>query len=254
MTASTADLEGRWTVVTGASKGIGAAIAESYAAAGAHVLLVARDPAALEKAADGLRATARPGQEVRTVSADLSDRASLRGLLGVIDELPRLDVFVANVGSGILAPFLDLTEEQWDSLVELNLNGTFLAVQGAARTMRRADDGDRSIIVVSSVRALGARPGVAPYAATKAALNQLVKVAALELAPHGIRVNSLSPGITATPLSLEHNAELLRERTQDVPLGRAGLPSDMATAAVYLVDAAFVTGTNLVVDGGESLW
>ena len=120
-----------------------------------------------------------------------------------------------------------------------------------------ADGGaNRAILVVSSIRSLGVRPGRLAYSATKAALNQLVRVAAHELASHQIRVNALLPGITATPLALEGNPEVFAEASASVPLGRAGTPQDMAAAAVYLCSPAarFVTGVNLVVDGGESLW
>lgn len=253
---TTRQLEGQWAVVTGASKGIGAGIAEAFVAAGAHVLLVARTAADLDSAAAGLRATALAGQQVRTQVADVSDSASVRDLLEVVAGLPRLNAFVANVGSGMMRPFLEVSDQEWDDIVALNFTGTFRCVQGAARIMVDQPEGNKSIVVVSSIRALGVRPGVAPYAATKAGLNQLARVAAYELAPHRIRVNVLSPGITATPLSMEHNPELLVERTKDVPLGRAGTPDDMAAAAVYLAGpgSGFVTGTNLVVDGGESLW
>ncbi|KRB76358.1 3-oxoacyl-ACP reductase [Nocardioides sp. Root190] len=250
------DLTGQWAVVTGASKGIGAGIARALVADGAHVLLVARNPDDLAAAATSLRADAGPGQEVRTEVADVADRAAVRRLLDVVAGLPSLNVFVANVGSGMLRPFLEVTEEDWDGILALNLTGTFLCVQGAARVMVDQPPGNKSIIVVSSIRGLGARPGVAPYAATKAGLNQLARVAAYELAPLGVRVNVLSPGITATPLSMDHNPDLLRERTEDVPMGRPGTPDDMARAAAYLAGpgSGFVTGTNLVVDGGESLW
>ena len=116
-------------------------------------------------------------------------------------------------------------------------------------------DANKSILAVSSIRAVGVRPGRLAYAVTKAGLNQFVRAAAYELAPLGIRVNALSPGITATPLALEGNPEVFEEMVATVPLGRAGDPDDMAAAALYLCSPAarFVTGANLVVDGGESL-
>jgi glucose 1-dehydrogenase len=139
--------------------------------------------------------------------------------------------------------------------MSLNLTGTFLCCQEAARMMVAHPGPNKAILVVSSIRALGARPGRLAYAVTKAGLNQMVRVAALELARHNVRINALSPGITATPLALESNPEIFAETAATVPLGRAGTPLDMAAAAVYLcsAEAQFVTGTNLIVDGGESL-
>jgi NAD(P)-dependent dehydrogenase (short-subunit alcohol dehydrogenase family) len=250
-------LDGAWAVVTGASKGIGLGIADRFVAAGANVLLVARGADDLARAARALAEGASPGQEVRTAVADASQPEALEELFDRIDdEIPDLNVYVANVGSGSVVPFLDVTRDEWDRIIALNLTGTFIGCQRAARHMVRGDAADRSILVVSSIRAIGARPGRLPYSVTKAGLNQFVRVAAYELAPHGIRVNALSPGITATPMALERNPEIFAQMTAEVPLGRAGTPSDMGSAAVYLSSPAarFVTGANLVVDGGESLY
>jgi glucose 1-dehydrogenase len=249
-------LTGRWAVVTGGSKGIGLGIADALAGAGADVVLVARGAGQLATAAEEIRA-AHPDRDVRTATADTSEPDDLDRLFAELDEsVPAPDVLVANAGWGTIRPFLEVTREEWDAQLALNLTGTFLAMQWAGRRMVEAADGrDRAILVVSSIRALGARAGRAPYSATKAALNQLVRVAALELAPAGVRVNTLSPGITATPMALLENPEIFAEMTASVPMGRAGAPLDMGAAAVYLCspEARFVTGANLVVDGGESL-
>ena len=253
-----ADLQGQWAVVTGASKGIGLGIAGTLVDAGASVVLVARGREALESAGEALRARASTGQSIVTEVADTSQPSSVAGLFDALRaELPQLNVLVANAGSGTPTSFLEVTESEWDRTIALNLTGTFLCCQRAARLMAEAPPAvNRSIVVVSSIRGDGVRPGLTAYAVTKAGLNQMVRVAAYELAPLGIRVNALSPGITATPLALEGNPELFAERSQNVPMGRAGTPADMAAAARYLCSpaAAFVTGTNLVVDGGESLW
>lgn len=249
-------LSGRWAVITGGSKGIGLGIAHALLAAGAHVALVARGADQLAVAADELRGR-HPDREVRTLAADTSKPDELERMFAELDDtLPALDVLVANAGWGTVRPFLEVPREEWDEQLALNLTGSFLAMQWAGRRMQKAADGtDRAILVVSSIRALGARAGRAPYSATKAALNQLVRVAALELAPIGVRVNALSPGITATPMALLQNPAIYAEMTQSVPLGRSGTPLDMGAAAVYLCSpqAKFVTGANLVVDGGESL-
>ena len=247
----------RWVVITGGSKGIGLGIAEGFLAAGANVALVARG-------ADQLAASCVRPAERRTPSdrcgpwwpTPPTPTGADRMFAALDDVVPSVDVLVANAGWGNLRSFLELSPDEWDRIVALNLTGTFRAMQWAARRMVAENDGtDRAILVISSIRALGARIGVAPYAATKAGLNQLVKVAALELAPSGVRVNVLSPGITATPMSQEENPQRLAAMTASVPMGRAGTPTDMAAAAVYLCSpqARFVTAANLVVDGGESL-
>lgn len=250
-------LDGLWAVVTGGSKGIGRGIAERFVDAGASVLLVARGAAELERAADELRRTVSDKQEVRTAVADMSRPADIDGLFDRIDEeIPELDIYVANAGTGTVTPFLDVGREEWDRILALNLTGTFVGCQRAARLMARGHSGNRSILVVSSIRAIGARPGRLPYSVTKAGVNQFVRVAAYELAAYNIRVNALSPGITETPLALEGNPSVFAAMVEEVPLGRAGTPSDMGSAAVYLASPAarFVTGANLVVDGGESLY
>jgi len=257
MTAVAQDLADQWAVVTGGSKGIGLGIAHALLDGGANLVLVARGAGELERAADGLRRAASDHQQVLTMVADTGDPASLEQLFDRLEsELPSLNVYVANAGFGIITPLLEITLGEWQDQLAVNLTGTFLGVQWAARRMAKLDpEANRAILVISSIRALGARPGRLAYSATKGALNQLVRVAALELAEHGIRVNALSPGITATPMALEKNPEVYAQMTASVPLGRSGAPEDMGAAARYLCSPAarFVTGTNLVVDGGESL-
>ncbi len=251
-------LLGQWAAITGASKGIGLGIATQFVDAGASVVIVARGVETLKSACEDLRARASAAQSVVPLAADASDPTAIAALFdGIRSEAPQLNIFVANAGSGRIVPFLDLTIEEWDQTLALNLTGTFLCCQHAARMMNEtAPDANKAILVVSSIRAVGVRPGRLAYAVTKAGVNQLVRAAAYELAPLGIRVNALSPGITATPLALEGNPEVFEEMTAMVPLGRAGTPEDMAGAALYLCSPAarFVTGAEVVVDGGESLW
>lgn len=248
-------LAGQWAVVTGGSKGIGRGIAGRLLRAGANVAVVARDKVAIDETVEALDDRAADGQEVFGATADVSDRPSIDQLFDELRRrLPYLNTFVANAGTGHVTPFLDLSPEEWDGVVALNLTGTAYACQHAGRMMRDAPTGSSSIIVVSSIRAIGARPGRLVYAATKAAVNQMVRVAALELAPYGIRVNALSPGITETPLAAR-NPDAFNEAVANVPLGRAGQPEDLAEGAYFLAgpQSSFVTGVNLVVDGGESL-
>jgi glucose 1-dehydrogenase len=255
VSSTTHPLLGQNVLVTGASEGIGHGIAARLVEAGANVALAARRAEVLAEATAHLRTKATAGQTILSSIADVSSPSSVDELFERIgEEFPVLNGLVANAGSGSVAPFLDVTRDDWQRTIDLNLTGTFLCVQAAARRMVATPDVNRSIVVTSSIRALGARTGVAPYAASKAGVNQLVRIAAYELAATGVRVNALSPGITATPLSQERNS-LFDERAATVPMGRAGTPADMAEAALFLVSpgSAFVTGTNMVVDGGESL-
>jgi glucose 1-dehydrogenase len=250
-------LDGRWTAITGGSKGIGRGIAARFIDNGANVVLIARDETNLAVAADELRGQLSAEQQLLTIPADVSAPESIGELFDELhNKLPRLDVFVANAGSGTTRPFLEITAEEWSDIVAINLTGTFLCCQAAARMMTGRPDEDRSILVVSSIRATSTLPGRTAYSASKAAVNQMVRAAARELAVEGIRVNALSPGITETPLTQrpEHRP-LFEAAAAQVPLQRAGLPRDMAAAALFLSspEAAFVTGANLVVDGGESL-
>jgi 3-oxoacyl-[acyl-carrier protein] reductase len=253
-------LAGQWALVTGASKGIGHCIAETLFGDGANVVLVARNVGDLDDARRRLEASAGPDQQVLVRPADVADRVSIGELFAwVRAELPGLNVLVANAGTGSLVPFLDLSLDTWDQTVALNLTGAFLCMQEAARIMASMPaESNRAIVVVSSIRGSGVRAGTGVYAATKAGVNHLARVAAWELAPMGIRVNTLSPGITVTPLvaeNLKSNPDLLAQRTADVPMGRPGQPEDMAAAALYLCQPAsrFVTGVDLTVDGGEHL-
>jgi NAD(P)-dependent dehydrogenase (short-subunit alcohol dehydrogenase family) len=250
-------LIGQWAAITGASKGIGLGIARRFVEAGASVVVIARGVETLKDACEELRAGAGATQSVVPLAADTSDRAAVADLFEAIRaEVPALNIFVANAGSGTIVPFLELTAEEWDRTLALNLTGAVLGCQQAARLMAEAPaDANKAILAVSSIRARGVRPGRLAYAVTKAGLNQFVRAAAYELAPLGIRVNAVSPGITATPLALEGNPDVFEEMAATVPLGRAGDPEDMAAAALYLCSPAarFVTGANLVVDGGESL-
>jgi NAD(P)-dependent dehydrogenase (short-subunit alcohol dehydrogenase family) len=220
-------------------------------------VLVARGAEELALRKKELEQDAHPGQQVLTATADAGDPDALASLFGRLErELPAVNIYVANAGFGVITPLLDITLDEWNQQLALNLTGTFLGVQWAARWMTKADpESNRAILVVSSIRALGARAGRLVYSATKSALNQLVRVAALELAEVGIRVNALSPGITATPMALEGNPDVYAAMTANVPMGRSGTPEDMGAAARFLCSPAarFVTGANLVVDGGESL-
>ena len=254
------ELAGQWALVTGASKGIGYGIAEKLVGDGANLVLVARNLDDLGEAERSLAKVAGPDQQLVVKPADTAERGAIAELFAwVRAELPGLNMLVANAGSGSVVPFLELPIETWDATLALNLTGTFLCMQEAGRIMAAMPErANRSMVVVSSIRGLGIRPGLAAYASTKAAVNQLVRMAAYELAPNGIRVNALSPGITVTPLvaaNMQDDPDILAERSAGVPMGRPGQPEDMGNAALFLCQPSsrFVTGTNMIVDGGEHL-
>ncbi|MFC9555206.1 SDR family NAD(P)-dependent oxidoreductase [Rhodococcus sp. NPDC056960] len=252
-------LDGQRALITGASEGIGLGIAQAMVRAGADVMIAARRRPQLEAAQKELQNLAHPDQNIEIVEVDIRQPESVAAMFERVDsEFGELNIFVANAGSGSMVPFLEMTEEIWQSTLDLNLNGTFRCChQAATRMATRADrQQNAAILVVSSVRALGTRPGTIHYATTKAGLNQFVRVAAYELAGAGVRVNALSPGITATPMALERNPETFAKMAATVPLGHAGSVEDMGAAAVYLSSpaAGFVTGVNHIVDGGESLY
>src|SRR5262245_17192997 len=248
-------LAGQWAVVTGGSKGIGRAIAERFVDAGASVVISGRGRDALDETEAALRPRLAEGPHVVGVVGDAADRASIDGLFTTVQEhAPHLNIFVANAGTGHVTPFLELTTQEFDEVLALNFTGAVYSCQRAAQLMVATPQENQAILAVSSIRALGARPGRLIYAATKPGLNMAVRVAATELAAHGIRVNALSPGITETPLTAG-NPGPFAEAVANVPMGRAALPADLGAAALFLCspEARFITGANLVVDGGESL-
>jgi len=252
---SESTLGGEWAVVTGASKGIGRAIAERMFESGANVVLVARSRDDIDAAAAELCTRASNGQTVIGLTADVADRASVAALFDELHRrIPQLHHFVANAGTGRVTPFFELDADEVDEVVALNFTGTIHCMQLAAKMMREHPIDNACIVVVSSIRGLGAVPGRLIYAATKAGINQAVRVAAAELAPLGIRANIVSPGITETPLTAQ-NPEVFAEMTAMVPMGRAGQPRDLAEAVNFLCSPAarFITGLNMIVDGGESL-
>ena len=175
-------LQGQTAVVTGGSKGIGLAIAHALAAAGADVVLVARTHADLDAAVAEVRAAAAGA--VSGVVADVSSAEGVGQLFGALREsTPGINIFVANAGTGSYIPFLEISPAQWDEIVGLNLTGTFHCVQQAARMMLEHEHANRVILVVSSIRSDGARPGVSAYAATKAGINQLAARRRLRTGP-----------------------------------------------------------------------
>ncbi|MCU0773714.1 MAG: glucose 1-dehydrogenase [Ideonella sp.] len=244
------DLGGKTALVTGSSKGIGLALAEALAAAGARVVLNARDAARLEQAAGALR---QHGHAVDTAAFDVTDADAVeQGIADVENRVGPLDILVNNAGMQHRGPFAEFPVDAWRRLSATNIDSVFLVGRAVAQRMVARRRG--KIINVCSVQSELARPGIAPYTATKGAVKMLTKGMAVDLGPHGIQVNGLGPGYFKTELTQALVADetftaWLAKRT---PAGRWGEVRELAGAAIFLASAAsdFVNGHILYVDGG----
>lgn len=243
------DLSGRLALVTGSSRGLGLAIAQGLAAAGARVLLHGRDAAALNA-----RAAETPGC-AGTLAFDVTDGAGVEAAFGRIrDDHGGLDILVNNAGVIPRKPLLETTDADWQAVIDSNLTAYFRIAREAARLMVPRKRG--RIIMVSSIMGLVARPTIPGYVTAKAGLHGMARALAVELAPHGITVNALAPGFFPTDATdvLHKDAAFNALIAGRAPMARWGDPPELAGPAVFLASdaASYVTGHVLVVDGGLS--
>jgi NAD(P)-dependent dehydrogenase (short-subunit alcohol dehydrogenase family) len=241
-------LQGKVVLITGASQGIGAACAQRFAREGAKVVL-----ADVNDAAGQVLALALNGAYVH---CDVGSKAQIDALIEKTLALHgRIDVLVNNAGIFKASPFLDVTEEDFDAVIRVNLKGSFFMAQAAARAMV-ANKTQGSIINMSSVNAVLAIPSIASYNMSKGGVNQLTRVAALALADHGIRVNAVAPGTIATELAqkavLTDDAAKAKIMSR-TPMRRLGEPSEIADVVAFLASdaASYITGEIVTVDGGR---
>jgi 3-oxoacyl-[acyl-carrier protein] reductase len=243
-------MTGKVAVVTGASRGIGRAIAVDLARAGADVALFGRDTAALEETRAACDA-ARPGARVTAHVADVADEAAVNeAVAAVLKEHGRVDVAVANAGQAKDGLILRFKGDDLDRLIDVNLKSAFYLCAAVAKPMMKQRGG--AIVLVSSIVGLAGNPGQSAYAATKAGLLGLAKSLAKELGSRNIRVNAVAPGLIETAMTTEMPEAARAHYLNTIALGRAGTPEDVAPAVTFLAsDAArYVTGQTLVVDGG----
>jgi NAD(P)-dependent dehydrogenase (short-subunit alcohol dehydrogenase family) len=240
---------GRTAIVTGAGRGIGRAIAQRFAEEGAEVMLVGRTSETLERAA------AEMGLPAWVHVADVSDPEQIEGIVTAAkSRWPRIDVLVNNAGIAEEAAFLEIEEASWDRVLGTNLRGAFLMARAVAR--EQVATGGGSIIHIASIDASGADGPYASYNASKAGLLGLNRTMALELGPHGIRSNCISPGFTHTDMTEEavppELMDYLINRFDRVPMRRLVKPEEIAAACAFLAsdDASAITGIDLTVDCG----
>ena len=249
-TSALLDLTGRSVIVTGGGSGMGRASAHRLTEAGARVLVVDIDGAAAKAVCDEL-----PVGSAVAHAADAGTEAGAASYVAAaLDAFGAIDAFHSNAGIlGRPSPLLDATIDDWQRIMAVNLLGTFLGVRAVGRVMR--DAGHGAIVVTASIAGLRSSPGVGIYAASKAGVVSLVRTAAKELGPAGVRVNAICPGPTVTNFSpgLAENVGQVEVMSERVPLGRLAQPDDMARTVLWLLSdgAAYLNGAVLPVDGGH---
>ena len=246
------DFTNKTTVITGGSSGMGLETARRILQAGGNVVITGRTLATLEEARSSLIQTdADAANRLMIAEGDTSDLDSVVNTLEATQaQFGRLDNLFANAGIGIFKPLSDLTVEDFDKLININLKGLFFTIQKAAPMM---NDGG-AILMTSSWTAHRGVAGAHLYSATKAALLSLARTLALELAPRRIRINSISPGYISTPIvqKIEMSPEAFNIAAAQVPFERWGDSDEVATAAAFLLSeaASYISGQDLIVDGG----
>jgi len=248
-------LDGQVAVVTGAGGGIGKGIVLSLAEAGADVLLVDLDVSAAQKAAAEVE---KLGQKALVKGTDVSNVEAVADMVtAALGWQGHIDVLVNNAGVEIIRPVFDISEADWDKTMDVNLKGSWLCTQATAKAMAEAGNGGR-IINIGSIMSEMPAPGEPHYAASKGGILMLTKSLALDLAPYGITVNAIGPGVVKNGMSSRGclaDMGMAEQISSKIPLRRLGRPQDIGNAVVFLASdkASYVTGVMLYVDGGMIL-
>jgi 3-oxoacyl-[acyl-carrier protein] reductase len=242
--------DGQVALITGATKGIGHAVAVDLAKAGATVLVNYRRDA--ERAKEALAAVAEHQPDAALIQGDIADPADVARMFSQIrSDYGRLDAFVNNAGVTNDGYAVMMGDAKWRSVIDTNLTGAFLCCRAAGRLMVRQKSG--AIVAIASTSGINAPAGQANYAASKAGLLAMVRVLAKELGGYGVRVNAVIPGFVDTAMTRTMPQETLSQHLERVPLGRIGQPEDVASVVRFLLSAegsGYVTGASVVVDGG----
>jgi gluconate 5-dehydrogenase len=252
MNDSLFDLSGKVALVTGTSRGLGQYFARALAKAGADLAITSRDKSSLAAFADEIHALGR-----KTFSADLDvrDHSSIQSAIAAVEyHFGKIDILVNNAGCNIRKPALDVTWDDWNTILETNLRGSFFVAQAVARGMIQRDYG--RIINIGSVTSISGFAGLAPYGASRGGIKQLTMSLADDWGRHGVTVNCLAPGWFKTQQNqvLYENAAWVEYISDRIPIKRPGLPDDLDGAVVFLASESsrYITGQTLLVDGGIS--
>jgi glucose 1-dehydrogenase len=246
-------LKDKVALVTGGGSGIGKAIAIRFAREGAHVV-INMHPGGKHSGDEAKSDVVEFDPQALVIPANVDNRAEVEDMFQqIIKKFGRLDIAVNNAGIEIKKPFLEITDDEWNKVLSVNLYGAFLVSQIAARQMVKQGDGGK-LIFISSVHEDIPFPGYTPYCASKGGIRMLMRNLAMELAEHKINVNNIAPGAIATPINEKvlENPQELKNALSEIPWGRFGKPEEVASVALFLAssESDYVTGSTYYVDGG----